>query len=197
MAAKKEEKLEELKKHLSDLQNKIIDLEDEPQEKTFEVRELFTWKSPIRVYRKRSKKWAINVLLMIAIILVILLFLKQFILMAAILALGFLLYVLDAVPPEDVEHRLSTEGITTGGNSFLWEELYDFWFKDKGEYRMLHIDTHLNFPRRLLLLVKKEDEAKVKETLLRFIPFREKVETSWIEKTSDKLAVQFHHLVGS
>ena len=193
---KEQEKIQDLKKHLADLQDKIADLEGS-HKKPFEVKLLYSWKSPARIYRKKSKRWAINLLLLVLIILVVLLFLQQLILMATVLTFGAFLYLLDAVPPDEIEHQITNEGMNTTSQSYLWEELYDFWFTDKGEYTQLNIDTNLNFPRRLLMLVKKDEVPKVKEVLVQFLPFREKVEHSWYEKASDKLATEIHHLVGS
>ncbi len=200
MAAKestdKQKKLDELQTQLASLQEEIGKFQGEG-EKEKEVALLYSWNSPSRIHRKKSRRWAINLALMILIIVTILLFLKQFITIAAVLSLTFLVYVIDAVVPEDLEHQITTEGLTTAERSYLWEELYDFWFRDKGEYTMLHVSTHFNYPRQLLMLVKIEEKDKVKELLAKSLPFREHPHTSWIDNLSERLSAQFHHLVGS
>ena len=107
LAIKKEKKLEDLKNELFRLQEKLSTFEDTAPR--IQIKELYSWTAPSRTYRKKSKRWALNMLLTILIILVILLFLRQFILMAVVLSLGFLAYVIDAIPPEEVGHRLTNQ----------------------------------------------------------------------------------------
>jgi len=199
MAAKtsndKQKNLDNLKSQLTQLQEKIGELEETPE--PAEIVELYSWSSPSRIYRKKSKRWALNLALMVLIILIVLLFLKQFIVMAAVLALAFLAYVVDAVPPEEMEHQITSEGLTTAGKSYLWSELYDFWFLKKGEFSALHVSTLLNYPRRLLLLIRPEEEEEIKNLMARYLPYREHPHVSWIDRASENLSNQFHHLVGS
>jgi hypothetical protein len=117
--------------------------------------------------------------------------------MAAVLALAFLVYVVDAVPPEEMEHGITSEGLTTAGKSFLWSELYDFWFVDKGEFAVLHVSTMLNYPRRLIMLVRTEEKEEIKNLIAKYLPFREHPHYSWIDRVSERLSAQIHHLVGS
>ncbi|OGY28946.1 MAG: hypothetical protein A3F35_02380 [Candidatus Woykebacteria bacterium RIFCSPHIGHO2_12_FULL_45_10] len=195
LAIKKEKKLEDLKNELFRLQEKLSTFEDTAPR--IQIKELYSWTAPSRTYRKKSKRWALNMLLTILIILVILLFLRQFILMAVVLSLGFLAYVIDAIPPEEVGHRLTNQGIISGDRSFLWEELYDFWFIRKNEFEILVIDTVVSYPRRLMLLIRPNQQEEIKNIMLGYLPFREKPHLSWIDQAGESLAAQFHHLVGS
>ncbi|MDP2670950.1 MAG: hypothetical protein Q8P13_00570 [bacterium] len=194
-ASSKEAKIKELKKNLSELQEKLEELEERPRK--VQIKELHSWVSPSRIYKKKSARWFLNLVLLISIILVILLFLKEFILMAVVLSFAFLTYVISAVAPENVEHKITTQGITSGDQSFLWEELYDFWFTSKGGFRILVLDTLLRYPRQVFILIPQEEEEKIKSKIVGYLPFREVPGATWMDRWGDKLSHQFHHLVGS
>lgn len=191
--------VEQLKKQLSDLQSKVEQFENvqtttQPDPPTFEVKELYSWKAPERIFIPRNRKWYTYLFLLLLLIILILLFLKQFIIIAPIAALGFVTYVLASVPPHEVTHKLTNEGINTENKSYLWTELYDFWLTKKGEQMMIHIDTYLNYPRRLILLVGEGDVEKIKHTMLQYIPFREIPKESFMDKAANFLSEKFHKI---
>ncbi len=193
----KKESIEELKKQLNNLQGKVAEYETvsvPAQQPTFEVKELYFWKAPERIFIPRNRKWYTYLFLMLLIMILVLLFLKQFIIIAPIAALGFVTYVLASVPPHNVTHKLTNEGINSENKSYLWTELYDFWLTKKGDQGMIHIDTYLNYPRRLILLVGEGDVEKIKQTMLQFIPFRELPKESFMDKAANFLSEKFHKI---
>lgn len=192
------ESIDQLKKQLTELQSKVQEYgtvqPQPPAQPTFEVRDLYSWKAPERIFIPRNRKWYTYLFLLLLLIILVLLFLKQFIIIAPIAALGFVTYVLASVPPHSVQHKITNEGVNTDNRSYLWTELYDFWFTTKGDQKMIHIDTYLNYPRRLILLVGEGDIEKIKETMLQFIPFREIPKESFMDKAADFLSEKFHKI---
>ena len=187
MPAKKsphQENITSLKKQLADLQDKIFDLEgDETKEEP--IRELFVWSSPERIFVPRNLKWFGNVGLIVLVLLLIALFLQEFLLMGAILAVVFVIYVLATIPPEKIEHRITTQGIISNERSYLWDELADFWFMEKQNQLLLTVRTFLRFPRQLNLVVHKDDERVIRDVLVKYIPFREVIHKTWLDKAED------------
>jgi hypothetical protein len=200
MPAKKAPKdsIEDLKKELAHLQEKIADYESPapPHQPVIEVKELYSWKAPERIFVPRNKKWFSYIFLLVLLILLILLFLRQWMVMAPVLAIAFVSYVLASVPPEDIDHKLTTQGLNSNGHSYLWNELGDFWFTKKHGDTILNIDTYLNFPRRLFLLIGKADQEKIKDTMVQYIPYREIPKTTWIDRVADWLSAKFHKVAG-
>jgi hypothetical protein len=195
----KSESIEDLKKQLSELQAKVSEYQTAPtaaveQAPTFEVKELYSWQAPERIFIPRNRKWYTYLFLLLLIIILILLFLKQFIIIAPIAALGFVTYVLASVPPHQVHHKITNEGVNTDGKSYLWTELYDFWLTRKGDQAMIHIDTYLNYPRRLILLVGEGEIDKIKEAMLQYIPFREIPKESLMDKAANFMSEKFHKI---
>ncbi len=158
--------------------------ETEPEkEAPKEVKTLLVWESPLRTFKRRDYRYFQTVGLILLLIAVIAIFIQEFLLIGVLLALFFVLYVLGTVEPEKVEHRITTQGVTTAGKSYVWNELSDFWFSDKLGSLVLNIDTKVRFPSRLLILVPYLERDKVKETLIKYLPFKEEVPTSWMDNT--------------
>ena len=186
--------LEDLKDQLSGIQSKIADIEGLEQERQFEVKDLYKWSSPSHVFVPRGKRWITYIILISLLIILVILFAQQFIIIAPVLAVAFLAYVLASIPPENIDHRFTNQGVVTGKRNFLWEELYDFWFVEKHGQTILNVDTNLNFPARILMIVDKKHKEKVKSILLEYLPYREIPRTNWIDRVGDSLSGYFHKL---
>jgi len=195
MPDKEDLTINELKNEMAHLQAKIQSLEDLPRQKQRRdraVKTLFRWQAFSRPYTKRGARWFIYTILLIAVIILILLFIKEFFIIAPVLAVAFVAYVLATVPPELVENAITTQGVNSAEHSFLWEELDDFWFTEKNGFTMLHFDTYLAVQRRLVFLINKEDKEKIREILARYRPYRELPKTSWMDHLADNLSNVFH-----
>ncbi len=201
---KKKDSTEELKKQLKDLQDKIVSLEenkktqvddqDQTKSEIFRVETLYSWSSPERLYIPRNRKWFIYLFILILIIILVLLFMEQFIIIAPVAAIGFVAYILATVPPRDIEHKLTTEGLNSDGHSYLWQEMWDFWVTKKGDEKFLHIDTYLNYPRRITILTGKADLELIKQIIAQYIPFREIPKENFLDKAFNFLSEKFHKL---
>lgn len=148
---------------------------------------LFNWKAPLRPFKKRDKEFWTTVLAIIFLLSLILFFVKEWFLIAAIFSLAFLYYVLSTVPPEEIEYRITNKGIAFEDRSYDWEFLWRFWFSDKYEQRLLNIDTRLSLPGRLSFVIKKEDETRIKEILEKYL-LNEEAELTFFDKASAWLA---------
>jgi len=191
--AEKERSLAELKKQLASLQEEINRFEDRAgQEKQKAIRTLFRWQSFSRPYTKRNVKWFIYTFLLVATLILVLLFVREFFIIVPVLALAFVAYILATVPPEIIENAITTQGINTAGASYLWEELDDFWFTEKDGFTILHTDTFLRWPRRLIVLINKDDKEKIKGLLVRYLPYRELPKTTWLDHAAEALSRGFH-----
>jgi hypothetical protein len=188
MPAKKEthrENISSLKKQLAELQDKLYELEGAEPLDEEGIQVLFNWASPERVFVPRNLKWFGNVGLIVLVLLLIALFLQEFLLMGAILAVVFVVYVLATIPPQRIEHRITTQGVISNEHSFLWDELADFWFTEKQNQHLLIIRTFLRFPYQLSLVIHKDDEATLRNLLVKYIPFREAIHKSWVDRAEE------------
>lgn len=155
------------------------------------VRTLISWKAPSRPYRKKERSYYTTVALLIILVSMIAFFWGERLLIGALLALGFLVYVLNFTPPQDVEYKISTQGITIGDHFYHWEELDSFWFSKKEGQNILNILTKFRFPGLLMLVMGDTEEEELKTLTARYLPFHEIAPKSTLEKWSESLQKHF------
>src|SRR4030067_3006442 len=79
------------------------------------------WTSPSRLFKPRNREFFTNIGAIVFLLMVILVFAREFALIAAVLGVVFFIYVTSTVPPEDVEHRLTNLGLDSAGHFYRWE----------------------------------------------------------------------------
>jgi len=166
-------------------------IENEAQEPPIRVKTLLSWSAPGRPFRKKSKQYYATSLLIMLLVEIILFLFSQYLLMVVVLSLVFLAFALASVPPRNFHYRISSEGITIEDHFFLWQELYDFYFRKIEGIEVVHIRTHSMIPGELTLPLGEVDREHIKQALLPFLPFREVVKPTFMEKSSDWLTRNF------
>jgi hypothetical protein len=147
---------------------------------------LLLWSSPARLFKKRDKEYFTNIGAIVFLLVVILVFAREFVLIAAVLSIVFLVYVLSTVPPENVEHKITNLGIESAGHYYRWEELFEFWFEEQWGQVMLVIKP--NFGTRTVILLGGQPKTRIRELISEHIPFREKPDRSWVDNASKWLS---------
>lgn len=155
------------------------------------VRVLVSWTAPSRPYRKKERSYYTTVALLIGLVSVIAFLWGERLLIGALLALGFLVYVLNFTPPGDVEYKISSQGITIGDHFYHWEELDSFWFSEKEGHKVLNILTKFRFPGLLMMVTGDVSEEELKVVVARYLPFHEIAPKSTLEKWSEGLQKHF------
>jgi hypothetical protein len=152
-----EEKARSLSEMLPDLQKPLI-------EET-----VLSWRAASRPFKKRDRQYYTTVAAIVFLISLILFFAGQFLPIAVVVSIGFLSYVLSSVPPEQIEHKITTYGVRLDQNLYYWEEMGRFWMEEKYGQPLAHIEIG-RFPGRLTLvlgeLTPQELRAILSEVLL-------------------------------
>ncbi len=156
-----------------------------------EVVTLLSWQAPGRPFQKRSKMFFSTGLLLMLLIEIILFLFAQYMLMFVVITLVFVSFVFASIPPHDFHYRISTEGVTMEDHFYLWQELYDFYFKRKYGVDVLHIRTENIFPGELTLTLGELTPAHVKTVILPYLPYREYVKPTFMEQSADWLSNSF------
>jgi hypothetical protein len=163
----------------------------EPIYNEHDVRTLLAWHAPGRPFRKKSKEFFVNsVLILIALEIILFLF-SQYLLMLVAASIVFLSFVLSSVAPHDFYYKLSSEGLMVEDHFFLWQELYDFYFKHQEGEHLLVVRTKAYLPGELLLVLGSMSREHVKTILLPYLPYREYVKPSFMERSGDWLSQTF------
>jgi hypothetical protein len=204
MTAKKPSPPKMLPKEPVDLPKEPLDLPREPldlpkpeaqeQKKTPHhntIETLLEWKAPGRPFRKRSRQYYLTSLLILILVEIILFLFSQYMLMLVAISLLFVAFSLATIAPSDFKYRISTEGITIEDHFFLWQELYDFYFKKREGVDVVHVRTHSFIPGELTLTLGEIDREHVKSTLLPYLPYREVIKSTFMEKSGDWLTKNF------
>lgn len=158
---------------------------------TVEIKTLHSWEAAARPFKKRDRSYYTTIAILVILVGTIAFLAREFLLIGVVLALGFVTYVLAFVPPNNIIYKISTQGITIGEDFYFWHFLDSFWFKQKDGIKVLHVQTRFNFPAQLMLVVKGDDEEKIKKIVARFLPFHEVPFRSLMEKWSEGLQKHF------
>ena len=157
-----------------------------PTDQKVQQEVLLAWSSPSRLFKKRDKEYFTNVGAIVFLLVIILVFAREFLLIAAVVSIVFLIYVLSTVPPEDVTHRITNLGIESAGHYYRWEELGEFWFEEQWGQALLVLRPI--FGTRIIILLGAQDKTLVRKLIAQYIPFREKPEKSWVDNASSWLS---------
>lgn len=157
-------------------QNRTLKTDDGrevPVAKTYEQGQLLMeWKSPARFFRQKSREYFTTIATIVFLLEVILFFIEEYMLMLVVFAVAFVAYVLSTVPPEEVEHKITTFGLETYNRRYAWYELYEFWFEEKADTTLLTILTRLQYPVRIHILLGDADKEHVKKLLQDYLPYK-------------------------
>lgn len=148
---------------------------------------ILEWQAPNRPFKKRNRQYYTTIAIIVFLISLILFFAGQFLPIAVVMAVGFLSYVLSAVPPEMIVNQFTTYGVRTDGQLYHWEELGRFWYGERFDQKLLHIEVN-RFPNQLTLLLGNQTEealtAVLSGVLLQEKPLPTAFDkaTKWIEE---------------
>jgi hypothetical protein len=188
----------------------IKDMDTAPEEKQFERapenptssgtmnsdhphawKTLLSWSAPGRPFKVRSKQFYTTAALITLLVQVILFLFHQYMLMFVVLSLLFVSFAFAYVPPKNFHYRVSTEGIMIEDHFYIWHELYEFFFTKRHGEDVLNIRTKSMFPGILTITLGDMPKDHVKNVLLRYLPFREYIKPTFMEKSGDWLSRNF------
>lgn len=160
---------------------------DDPEE----IKPLFAWTAPGRPFKKRTKQFYM-VSILLALPFIILSVLVHEPVGIVIVAFLFVAFTLNTIPPKDFQYKITHGGITIEDHFFLWQELYDFYFKNRFDnIEVLHIRTHAFLPGEITLTLGEFDKEPVKKILMHYLPYREIITPTFVDKSAHWLTKNF------
>lgn len=169
--AKTEAKKREKQKRRDEIVQKEVKLEEDltPKKSIVQNIKLFEWTAPDRRPVQFNNRGFLIVVIFALAFALFLAILRNYLLMAAIMSVLFLLYVAGTTEPVKVKHKITARGIDIGGKLYEWYVLEKFFFTKKEDTIFLILETKLNFPRSMILLVEKPDKDAI------FVLLQEKI----------------------
>ena len=138
----------------------------------------------MRPFKRRDREFWTTIIAIVILVGLILFFVKEWFLIAAIISLTFVYYVLSTVEPEKDEYRITNRGLIYGGQTYPWENINQFWFSEKYGQKVVNFEIREGFINRITILVGEGDKAKIKEILLKFI-IEEEIKPNFLDKAAD------------
>lgn len=162
-----------------------------PEDERDPVRLLLSWTAPSRPFRQKDRSYYTTIAIIVVLLILISLLMREFILVGVLLAISFVAYVLGFIPPEDVEYKISTQGVTVGDHFYFWNHLDSFWFGEKENQTILYILTRYNFPSQLLLVLGETGQESVKKAVAKYLPFHEIAPKTLMDNWANSLQKHF------
>ena len=156
-----------------------------------EIKTWIEWDAAARPFRRKNRSFYTTIIIIIALVSVIALLAGEFLLIGALLAFLFLIYVLNFVEPESVHYKITSQGITIQDHFYHWNELDSFWLSERDGFKLLNILTNIRFPGVLILVLGNVNEEDIKNICARYLPFHEIAPKSMMDKWSESLEKHF------
>jgi len=129
---------------------------------------LFSWVSPARTFKRRSRQYYVTALAIASIIGFILFIAEGAMPVILLAALIFLFYILNSVPPQEAEYKLTNLGVKIDTKRTEWEFFSRFWFNDRFDNRLLILDMP-GVIGRMELIIDRKDENDIRKIVAKHL----------------------------
>lgn len=145
-----------------------------------------------RTFKRRDKEFYSTIIALAILFSIVFFFIKEFLLIVVIWAAVFFTYAISQVAPEELEHRITADGLFVFGKTYLWDDLESFWFVQKDGETILKISPkQKNVFGEITLLLGNVSEEKIKDVLSKYLPYLEAPEKTFSDKAADWLSTKF------
>lgn len=168
------EQIEELKKQIEKLENQIdgnsqakSEINKEEESPLYDI---YSWRAA--VYFNKDKTWftLMSVASVISVILALLF--ENFMLVFAIIVMGFYIYVLNTIKPITVTNSITNKGVRIEKELFLWSEINYFWISEKDKELLINLELN-GMKGGRTILVGKGDLNKILVELSKHEDYKE------------------------
>ncbi len=156
-----------------------------------DVKTLVSWSAPGRPFRKKSREFYITGLMVVLLLDIILFVFSEYLLMFVVLTLYFFSVAISAVAPQNFHYRVSTQGIKVEDHFYIWDELYDFYFKTIDGVEVLLVRTRSMMPGELKITLGDVPADHIRRVLMTYIPYREVIKPTFMERSGEWLSKNF------
>ncbi len=144
---------------------------------------LYSWNAPERYWERKDKAWYLGYSLFFVLIVLVLAVLGEFIMILGVLAFMFLWFAQAYIPPNVVEHSITTIGVRAYDKLYKWSEINSFWFSRKNGVTLLHLEQPIENSKvttRVTLIIDDVGmDTEIFEILMRFIDYGRKEEVGY------------------
>jgi hypothetical protein len=150
---------------------------------------LFSWKAPLRPFKRRDREFWVTVIVITVIFGVILFLIEGAMPVILIISVVFLFYVLSTVEPEEIEYGITNRGVKIVNKTTSWDFLTRYWFSKRYNSKLLIFEM-TSIPGRLEVVIHEKDKNSLKKHLNKYV-VEEEVPPSSLDKTANWLSKKF------
>ncbi len=153
---------------------------------------LLQWRSPSRPFKKRDKDFFTTVTIMAILSIVILFFMREFLVIAVVIAFVFLVYVLYTVPPDDIDNEIFTTGIKNGNHFYAWPDLLYYWFEKRWGNDIMVARTKASLPGSIYLLLREPaTREQIEQVIGTRLILKDSKDTSAVDRAAEWVSKKF------
>ena len=151
---------------------------------------LFEWTAPERMFKKRNREFYRKIAVIIMFFALLLVMISDFTLVVVLGIVFFATYIFTSIPPKDVVHKITTNGINyASGFVYYWEDLINFYIENRDGINILQVNTRSAFPGRVFLILSNDiDVDKLTRTLNEYISINENPERNYYQEIMNKVS---------
>lgn len=143
-------------------------------------KDLVSWIAPARPFKRRDRQFYVTTISIAGMVCLILFLAEGAMPVILIISLIFLYYVMSTVAPDDIEYKITSNGIRIGDKRTDWEYLGRFWFGKRYDSELLFLETSY-LPNRIEIVIKPEIKEEIRKTLKDYLT-EEEISPSNLDK---------------
>lgn len=152
-----------------------------------EVKVLYSWNAPTRLFKRRTREFWTTVGSMAFLLGVILLLIEEWLLILVIVSLIFVYYVFSTIPPEEIPNQISNRGVRFADRQYLWDQLDRFWITEKWGKKIINFGLSFGMMRSFRLLATENEAKEIQTILKKYLP-EEPLPPSFSDNAAEWLA---------
>lgn len=130
--------------------------------------DLIAWVAPARTFKRRDRQFYVTTISIAALVCLILFLAEGAMPVILIISVIFLYYVLSTVPPENIEYKITNKGIKIDKTTTPWEVLGRFWFGQRHDSEILHIEAFV-MPGKIELVVDPAKKEEIRNVMTQYL----------------------------
>lgn len=149
---------------------------------------LLSWIAPARPFKKRDKTYYQTSGALTFLLIAILLFIKEWLLIALVLALFFVAYGLSSIEPPKIKVQITKKGLWMEDEFYKFLEMTEYWFEKRLEQKVLVLILPMKPSGRVDVVIDETLQERIDNVLCEKLIFREKPLKTFVDKASSWLS---------
>jgi len=160
-------------------------------------KELFSWRAPSKIERKRSRNEHLQLLLIVIFCVVVFVLLSEIAIAIVFTMLAGVYALLMASPPTQMECRVTTLGVKVDEKYYFWPDMSQFWMEEKNADRVLYLRVIFPALKIMKLVISAANEEQLRKIIGNYLLYKKPQQTQTqklFKSLAEKLPVDLEFL---